>query len=621
MKIHIHLLVLIWLAGSLTATGYAETSALVPPDDPRQSITYWKAHTLPDKDLLVGQAQQVFSVLLRAWDSSRLEPGLYVVNSTAGAWAASLADGNILLSRHAIEICMGYGKQRGEHLLAFVLAHELAHQRADDLWHQRFFRMVGSQSPKTQIKLMQGLSLDANELQQLEQKEAQADNDGLILMSSVGYDPHQVLDKKDFFTEWVENIWQSSCQQDSKPALYKACRQAQSRALRAQLQLATVASQAMLYEMGIQAFVARQYQQARHYFTLFGRDYPSRAVISALAMSYLAEAVEIQQTLLKQGDLEQPGFYYPMILDASVLAEARNLDGTKRGSSDQGAKLKQQLQQLVNQGIKQLERAINLEPDHRKSYFMLASAYLLINNTYMVRGVLQGRYIPRFGQDPSVELILAMTRAIEGKPKAAQQEFRLLLKKILQRKAESVLPENLLLYTSFYNSAANDMFMGESASALSSWKKLARNAQGSGNSLLFRLALAQIRPMPVSHSNALSQAPDVNGYRLGDQYQLNSKQHRVSELWIEGEKFNVYRTRQGGHYVASDMGKIVNAWQESEGSIEALLSIGDKPDRPLKTLGLPNRHLHMLSGDYLAYDQYGLALHINQNKVQGWFLY
>ena len=483
---------------------HAETRVLVPPDDPRQSITYWKSHTLSDEDALVEQAQQVFSVLLRAWDSSRLEPGLFVVNSTAGAWAASLADGNILLSRHAIEICMGYGQQRGEHLLAFVLAHELAHQRADDLWHQRFFRMVGSQSPKTQIKLMQGLSLDANELQQLEQKEAQADNDGLILMSSVGYDPHQVLDKKDFFTAWVENIWQSSCQQDSKPALYKACRQAQSRALRAQLQLATVASQAMLYEMGIQAFVARQYQQARHYFTLFGRDYPSRAVISALAMSYLAQAVEIQQTLLKQGDLDQPGFYYPMILDASVLAAARNLDGTKRGSSDQGAKLKQQLQQLVNQGIKQLERAIDLEPDHRKSYFMLASAYLLANNTYMVRGVLQGRYIPRFGQDPSVELMLAMTRAIEGKPEAAQQEFRALLKKILQRKAESVLPENLLSYTAFYNSAANDMFMGDSASALSSWQQLARHAQTSGNSLLFRLALGQIRPRSVSGANALS---------------------------------------------------------------------------------------------------------------------
>lgn len=623
MRLPIHLLVSILMAISLiavTGTGYAETGVLVPPDDPRQSITYWKAHTLSAEDTLVKQAQEVFSVLLRAWDSSRLEPGLYVVNSTAGAWAASLADGNILLSRHAIEICMTYGRQRGEHLLAFVLAHELAHQRADDLWHQRFFRMVGSQSPNTQIRLMRGLSLDANELQQLEQKEAQADHDGLILMSSVGYDPHQVLDKKDFFTEWVENIWQSSCQQVKDPALDRACHQAQTRALRAQLQLATVASQAMLYDMGIQAFVARQYKQARHYFTVFGRDYPSRAVISALAMSYLAEAVELQQTLLRQGDLDQPRFYYPLILDASVLAQARNTESTKRGSSDHGARLKQQMQQLVNQGIKQLEKAIDLEPDHRKSYFMLASAYLLANNTYMVRGVLQGRYIPRFGEDDSVALILAMTRAIEGKPKVAQQEFQRLLKTVVAGKSASFLPENLLLYTTFYNSAANDLFIGDTGSARSSWQQLTRYAQTSGNALLFQLALGQIRPSVVSRSNALSRAPDVNGLRLGDQFQASSKQHRVSELWIEGEKFNVVRTG-GSHYIASDQGEIVSAWQESEGSIEGYLVIGDKPDRPLKTLGIPDRHLHMLSGDYLAYDQYGLALHINQDKVQGWFLY
>lgn len=622
MPIHFSLLIL--LASSLIATtGQADTSTLAPPDDPRQSITYWKAHTLSAKeDTVVNQAHEVFSVLLRAWDGSRLEPGLYVVDSTAGAWAASLADGNILLSRHAIEICMGYGKQRGEHLLAFVLAHELAHQRADDLWHQRFFRMVGSQSPKTQVRLMQGLSLDADQLQQLEQKEAQADHDGLILMSSVGYNPHQVLDKKDFFTEWVENIWQSSCQQVNDGALGKACKQAQSRALRAQIQLATVASQAMLYEMGIQSFVARQYQQARHYFTVFGRDYPSRAVISALAMTYLAQAVEIQQTLIAQGDLDQPEFYYPLILDASVQAAARQVATTKRGSSDRGSKLKLQLQQLVDEGIKQLERAIDLEPAHRKSYLMLASAYLLANNTYMVRGVLQGRYIPRFGQDASADLILAMTRAIEGEQKTAQREFQSLMKNIGKGKIDSGLPENLLLYSVYYNSAANEVFMGDQASARLVWQQLARDAQASGNSLLFRLALGHIRPTAsISTSKALTGAPAVNGFRLGDKYQANKKQHRISDLWIEGDKYNVFRNRIGSHYIVSDKGKIISAWQESEGSLEGFLSIGDQPDRPLKTLGLPDRHLHMLSGDYLAYDKYGLALHINQNKVQGWFLY
>ena len=191
----------------------------------------------------------------------------------------------------------------------------------------------------------------------------------------------------------------------------------------------------------------------------------------------------------------------------------------------------------------------------------------------------------------------------------------------MKQNHDSSLPENLLLYTAFYNSATNDLFMGDSASARLGWQQLARYAQAAGNALLFRLALGQIRSTAAASSGALSKAPDVDGFRLGDQYRANKKQSRVSELWIEGEKFNVFRTAHGSHYIASDQGKIISAWQESEGSIEGFLAIGDKPDRPLKTLGLPDRHLHMLSGDYLAYDQYGLALHINQNKVQGWFLY
>ena len=614
------------IACLVACSGFAQTNTLVPPDDPRQSITYWKSHTISaDADPQVRQTHDIFNVLLRAWDSSRLDPGLYVVRSDAGPWAASLADGNILLSHKAIEVCMQYGEARGEHLLAFVLAHELAHQRADDLWHQRFFRMVGTQSPSAQQHMMRGLSLDAQQIQQLEQKEAQADHDGLILMSSVGYDPYQVLDKKDFFTEWVENIWQGSCQESSLKThqgnkLNTACKQAQSRALRTRLQLDTVASQSMLYQMGIQAFVARDYPLARHYFTVFGRDYPSRAIISAISMTYLAQAAEIQQALIQQGDLKQAEFYYPLLLDASINASIKDTTRSKRASASDTRKQRKQLQQLVKQGIKQLERAIDLEPHHRKSYLLLASAYLMANNTYMARGVLQGRYLKRFKKDSAVDLILAMTRSIEGQHKKAQLEFNSLLNRLSRKNINSSLPENLLIYSAFYNSAANARLTGTQDIAVKSWQQLAKFAKSSGNSLLFRMALKHIRPDTNTSNNALTSALMVNGYRLEDKLPAHN-QYKNSELWIEGEKYSVKTDSKGSHFITMNSGVIINAWQNTHGSIENLLSIGDKPDRPLKTLGIPDRQLHMLSGDYLAYDNYGLALHINQNKVQSWFLY
>ena len=610
----------------LAFTSFAQADSLVPPDDPRQSITYWKSHTISaDSDPQVRQTHDIFNVLLRAWDRSRLDPGLYVVRSEAGPWAASLADGNILLSRKAIEICMQYGDARGEHLLAFVLAHELAHQRADDLWHQRFFRMVGTQSPSAQQHIMRGLSLGAQQIQQLEQKEAQADHDGLILMSSVGYDPYQVLDKKDFFTEWVENIWQSSCHETTKKTsthnkLNSACKQAQSRALRTRLQLDTIASQSMLYQMGIQAFVAKNYPLARHYFTVFGRDYPSRAIISAISMTYLAQAEEVLQALIHQGDLKQAAFYYPLLLDASINANMSDGSRAKRASADGGKKQKKQLQQLVKQGIKQLERAIDLEPHHRKSYLLLASAYLMANNTYMARGVLQGRYLKRFSKDSAVDLILAMTRSIEGEHKKAQLEFKALLNRLSSSDKKSSMPENLLIYSAFYNSAANATLIGNQETASATWQQLARLAKNSGNSLLFRMSLEHIRPGSTTSNSALTNALMVDGYRLKDKLSANNR-YKINELWIEGEKYNVNIDTNGSHFITLHSGVIINAWQNTHGSIAKLLSIGDKPDRPLKTLGIPDRQLHMLSGDYLAYDSYGLALHINQNKVQSWFLY
>ena len=485
----------IMLAVFVSSLANAAQETLSPPADPRQSITYWKSHTIAAKaDPKVAKSHDIFSVLLRGWDNSRLEPGLYVVDSSAGPWAASLADGNILLSREAIDTCMSYGEQRGEHLLAFVLAHELAHQRADDLWHQRFFRMVGNNNPASRKIMLQGLQLDDSLLSDLEQKEAQADHDGLILMSSVGYDPYQIFDGQvaddsaqngnDFFTSWVENIWQHSCGESRPGSQLDACKQAQSRALRTRAQLQSIATQATLYELGVQAFVARQYEQSREYFTAFGRDYPSRAVLSALGLTYLAEAQELHSQLIELGAIKQPVFYYPLMLDAS--AEASVIDKTeinqqKRANRDAATdQMRSKMQATIEQSIQLFEKALRLEPAHRKSYLLLATAHLLGGNTFMVRGVLQGRYLPKFSKDISVDLLLAMTSAIEGNKKQAAREFDALLDAVSALGDEATaMPQNLLIYSAYFNRAAYETYHGDKDKAATGWKQLARQSKTS----------------------------------------------------------------------------------------------------------------------------------------------
>jgi tetratricopeptide (TPR) repeat protein len=622
-------IMLSWVAG-IGVMPMAHAKSLAPPDDPAQSITYWKPHTIsPRHDALAAKAQAVFSVLLRAWDSSRLEPSLYVVDSTAGPWAASLADGNILLSRAAIEACQDFGEDRSNHLLAFVLAHELAHQRADDLWHQRFFRLVGNQSPESAKKMLRGLQMDDKLVANIEQKEAQADHDGLIMMASVGYDPYQILDKNDFFTQWVENIWQNSCliTKDSTPEA-EACKQAQSRAVRARAQLSNVATQSMLYELGVQAFVAGNYYDANRYFTAYGRDYPSRAVLTALGLTQMAKALQIHQELIRTGALQKPNFYYPLLLDATAAATPLNHSSSntsKRASAE--AMTRQQLdkiQTLLDKANDYFEKAIRLEPNHRKTYLLLAMSYLIADNTFMARGVLQGKYIPHFKADAASELLLAMTSALENKTSQARRDFDKVLKKLNQ--PGNSLPTDLLTYTAHHNYAALLSHTGKPDQAKQLWKDLATTAQQQSNAFLFRLALDHLNPQsapPQPRATALN----IDGKRLGDKFSnaTNNKTTRSmsqSELWIEGDLYHVYRNADGSRFVVGKDQRILSAWQASgRTQLTQGLALGDDADRSLKTFGVPNRRMHMLSGEYLAYDDYGIAIHVDNNRIAGWFLY
>jgi len=622
LKIVTVLLSMVFLSSKVTLADNL-TSSLNLPADPKQSITYWKQHTLEKDNPLVQRSLHVFSILLRAWDQSRIEPGLFVVDSTAGAWAASLADGNILLSKQAIETSFSFGEQRGEHLLAFVLAHELAHQRADDLWHQRFFRMIGSHSPASQKKMMAGLELDSEMLTQLEQKEAQADHDGLVLMSSVGYDPHQIVNDKDFFTLWVENIWQETCAgSDSKSSNFNACKQAQARALRTQAQLKTVATQSMLYELGVQEFVAGNYEQAREYFTIYGRDYPGRAIISAIGLSYFAQAQLIQKQLSELGASKQPDFYYPLILDAHVnVSEINKSSANKRANiKNKIDQLLKQKSQLLDQSIRQFEKAINLAPEYKQSYLLLASAHLLANNSFRVRGVLQGQYLPKFGKknsrDADIDMLLALTAAIEGNTEQAIELLKESVDAIKNKPFNSSLPENVLRYSVYYNLAQLYRSNSNLKEEKNVWMDLAEQSQKDGDTLLFRLALSQLNTKNNGIiTKQLQLAPSINGNRLGDKIKSSKN---TTELWIDGERYQIVRDNNS-RYITRSNGTVISAWQNSAESkavhINNKLTIGDSADRPFKTLGIPDRRLNMTSGEYLAYDDYGLAIRISNDQV------
>jgi tetratricopeptide (TPR) repeat protein len=631
---------------SLVATACpACAQTLDPPVDPTQSITYWKPQVISAaRDPEVARAHAVFEVLLRAWDRTRLAPCLYVVDAAASLWAASLADGSILLTRSALHTILGFGPQRGEHLLAFVLAHELAHQRSDDLWHQRFFRLIGNQDPELSKQMATTLTPETELLADREEKEAQADHDGLLMMASVGYDPYQIVDRKDFFTAWIENSWQATCppeavvsgSQAGASPLAAACRQALTRSRRTRAQLKAVAAQATLYTMGVQAFVAGRYADARHYFSVYGRSYTNRAVLYATGLTHFCEALESQKRLRGYGALARPDFYYPLLLDASPPMPGSGLnDTTAKRSPDttvaDAAVIEREQQRKalsLAHAVELFEKAIRLAPEQPKSYLMLAYSYLLGDNPYMVKGIVRGKYIPRFGQDLAATLILAMTAATEGSYDTARKLLSAVYKgqqrvaDPSQHRRPGGFPEDLLTYAAYHNGAALAAYLGQADEARRLWQTLAQQAKSSGNGLLFRLALNRLE-IETPATETISMAPTVAGLRLGDRFNgPDARPLQSDPFWIEGEPYRMWRLADGIHIVVGPEATVVSAWRNAgPACLTDRLAIGDEADRPMTVLGMPDRRLHLLAGEFWAYDAYGVAVRIENQKVAGWFLY
>ena len=91
-------------------------------------------------------------------------------------------------------------------------------------------------------------------------------------------------------------------------------------------------------------------------------------------------------------------------------------------------------------------------------------------------------------------------------------------------------------------------------------------------------------------------------------------------FWLEGEQLVLKLYDNGMRVVTGPDHRMLASWRDP-GTVENALplTIGDGADRPVKLYGMPDRQLHLTSGDYLVFDHLGLAVHLNNGRVAGWF--
>ena len=576
-------------------------------DDPTQSITYWQKYTIDAADSdKVRVAEQVFARLIRAWGHNKqfLPPKLYVVNAESGPWAAALADGNILISLEALNIALLENDIENQHQLAFVLAHELAHQQHDDMWHYKFLRLVGMQAPETQALIAKGLQLDIAAIKDLQNREAKADEAAIFMMAMVGFDPFAIVANKNFFEQWVEHVWDTPCQSKYvKQAVFEACGEAKTRAARIMTRLNDVSQKALFVELGMQSYVAGKYSQARTYFSLFEREYSSAAVLNNIGLTYLAELTELKFNIVGEELPLSLNFYYPLMLsvmDFSLGAKTRSAP-----HSNELKNINALTDRNVEKAVELFERAIKISPDSQSFYINLAIAYLLQNNTFMARGVVQGKYEKRFGQDQQSRLLLAITSILEEKPEVALLELEHL-------NAELNTDDYYLKFAINANLALLHLDAGQADKEKNTWVALVRESQKTGSSLMMQVARTQLRKENTRNLRFLS---DVS--------LPNSLPVKEESLLVNGEPLFYVNYTGGKSFVVDDQKNILFAWQAHTTlkHNNGIVDTGAKEIELLKKVGVPDRLIATMRGVFYAYDSLKMGFRVEEGKVVGWFYF
>lgn len=589
----------------------------------RSSSTYWQKFVIdPEKDNAAAIAHRVFLRLLQTWDDTRVPPFLYVVDRGKGPLAAALYDGAIIINRAAIEACLTSGGEAGEDYLAFVLAHEIIHHRSDDLWEQKRIDMSDlASTKKTLLPIVN--PMDESEVLS---KQRRADAEGLTLMSIVGYDPSVVVANTNFFTLWVEQHWLESCDSNTgSTAFIELCAKANKRRLHSRQHLEYLASQTVLFELGIQAYVASNYTKARHYFKAVGRSMPSHSVHSNIGLSLLGEARLLIQQLRNADSDRDPIFVFPLLLSTAPLRGSQlEIGATMRSKHNvqKIAELKYELKVTLGKAINAFTSASEIDPENRATLIHLSSAYLMSGNTPMAKGKLQGEYVPKFGTDGAVRILLAIAAALEGELKEARSALSQLLEPRPDAFVAGPFDPDQLIYAATYSLAALLRKTGEHTAADEQWRALALRAKENGQSELFQQSLAELVSRSIPKVSSL-ETPAVK-VSLGDVVPKQIDHIKHSQLVsFDGKWLTWIRTANNVRMVLDENRQVIATWKENH-SLQPIASDGFSGalgSRLYTKYGVPDRRIATERGTYVAYDHIGVAFHLRNSRVSGWFYY
>jgi len=428
--------------------------------DLRSNISSWKNafDLVPQDHAYVKRVQNIFQRLKSVVGNKVLLSELYILESDNQPWAIALEDGNVVLSRGALDIVYGArdsSLEAKDARMAFVLGHELNHIAKADFWHEQVYRGFVSRNVNDANS-----SLPDNVRRR--ESELRADEDGFIYASLAGFNTRELFtsieNEPDFLHHWVQ-------QTQSRTTEYNFT--ADQRVEFLANSLASLDEAVKYYEYGTRLAHFGDYRTAKLLLDEFYKVYPSRQVLNNLGFVYLQMARQEMPLELAHR------FWFPI-----ELSRHSGLPDVTRSLS---LSLPQAAEQHLRKAVQFLKAAIDLsdeelgdgelsdeEPggEELTAHKNLSIAYWYLSDFTTARSVLENalKLIP---DDYQLQTLLAITVVADEKLAAQWQSS--ITESLKHKAAHPQAPIDLI-----YNVARLLETVGLTTEARHYWLHLAR---------------------------------------------------------------------------------------------------------------------------------------------------
>jgi len=543
-------------------------------------------------------ANSIFNELIENWDLKKNRPNLIIQHNIPYPRARSLLNGNIEISSEAIKFCLQRGKSNAQHLLAFILSHELAHQYNDDMWQNR----ISTAKHTDPSRHFFSTSLRSKQIQ-IQNDEIKADRYAITNMIISGFNPLIIMDDKSFFSDWYNETNKINCGVKSNLTSNQKCDEFDARNNNVRQMLEYIVSQSTLFKMGMQNLVIGDYDAAREFLTVFANDFPSSTIYSNIGLSYLFES----QKLIKQhfpddirARLFLPSYIAEMeeIDHVNALKTIANKNQPRSSQSDNS-----NITALIDKKLSMANHYFELSHQQNKTkqiLFFKIITFLMQKKFSLANGFLVDEYQRQYGKDSQVLILLALNAAYQGNILDSQKLFQQISSSLPTAPQQLKMIASLNLALLRGETINISLFYSTTISSVTANESIDNNPENL---------------VPVAKNTGHFNLNNIGGLRINNIVSRTIIENSARfPLWFKDQRYFVYLTSDDNVYVTTSNHRLIAAWSKM------FTKENNWEGKVLTEFGKPERMMWSKNKSYQIYDTHKFVLTANNHEIE-WFVF